>query len=74
VERRILVIGDACVGKPPGECALLPPAVIDDPATLRRSLEHLAQTVDFDVLLPGDGAPIVSGGRGALRRLLAKLD
>lgn len=74
VERRILVIGDACVGKPPGECALLPPAVIDDRATLRRSLEDLAQTVDFDVLLPGDGAPIVSGGREALRRLLAKLD
>ena len=68
-DRRILVVGDACVGKPPGECALLPEAVIDDVATLRRSLARLASTVDFDILLVGDGAQILSGGREALERL-----
>jgi len=69
--RRILVIGDACVGKPPGECALLPEAVIDDPAALRASLARLADEIDFDTLLLGDGAPILTGARAALRRLVA---
>ena len=69
-ERRILVVGDACVGKPPGACALLPESVMDDPARLRRSLARIAEETDFDVLLTGDGAPILSGGREALRALV----
>jgi glyoxylase-like metal-dependent hydrolase (beta-lactamase superfamily II) len=69
-ERRLLVVGDACVGKPPGECALLPESVIDDPAALRRSLARLARTIDFDALLLGDGAPILADGRAALERLV----
>jgi glyoxylase-like metal-dependent hydrolase (beta-lactamase superfamily II) len=69
-ERNLLVIGDACVGKPPGECALLPESVMDDPALLRRSLAHLVRTTDFEVLLVGDGAPILRGGRAALERLV----
>jgi glyoxylase-like metal-dependent hydrolase (beta-lactamase superfamily II) len=72
-ERRILVVGDACVGKPPGECALLPETVMDDPARLRASLARLADDIDFEVLLVGDGAPILDGGRAALRRLVASL-
>jgi hypothetical protein len=71
-ERKILVIGDACVGKPPGECALLPEEVIDDPPGLRRSLARLARQTDFDVLLMADGAPILRGGRAALARLVAR--
>jgi glyoxylase-like metal-dependent hydrolase (beta-lactamase superfamily II) len=70
-ERRLLVVGDACVGKPPGECALLPASVMDDPAALRQTLARLARTIDFDALLLGDGAPILSGGRAALERLVA---
>src|SRR3954467_6031234 len=68
-ERSLLVVGDACVGKPPGECALLPDAVIDDKRALRDSLRSLA-ALDFDALLLGDGAQIPSGGRAALRRLV----
>ena len=68
-DRRILLVGDACVGKPPGECALLPDAVIDDKARLMASLRALA-ALEFDVLLLADGAPILSGGRAALRRLV----
>jgi glyoxylase-like metal-dependent hydrolase (beta-lactamase superfamily II) len=68
-ERRLLVVGDACVGKPPGECALLPDAVIDDKVALRASLRSLA-ALDFDALLLGDGAPILRSGRAALRRLV----
>ena len=73
-ERRILVVGDACVGKPPGACALLPESVMDDPAALRRSLTRLARTVDFDVLLVGDGAPILTGARAALEKLVATFE
>jgi glyoxylase-like metal-dependent hydrolase (beta-lactamase superfamily II) len=69
-ERRILFVGDACVGKPPGSCALLPERVVDDPAALRRSLRRIADEIDFDVRLVGDGAPILSGGREALRALV----
>src|SRR2546421_5780409 len=73
-QRRILVVGDACVGKPPGACALLPESVMDDPAALRKSLTRLAHTVDFDVLLVGDGAPILTGGRAALEKLVATFE
>ena len=71
-ERRVLVVGDACVGKPPGECALLPDAVIDDKPALIESLRRLAK-LEFDSLLVGDGAPILQGGRAALERLVATL-
>lgn len=70
-ERRLLIVGDACVGHPPGACSLLPEHVMDDPAALRRSLRRIADEVDFDVLLLCDGAPIVGGGRDALRALVA---
>lgn len=70
-ERRILIVGDACVGNPPGRCALLPEPVLDDPAALRASLRRIAADVDFDTLLPGDGAPILTGAREALRALVA---
>jgi len=71
-ERRILLVGDACVGKPPGECALLPDGVIDDKPALIESLRKLAR-LEFDSLLVGDGAPVLEGGRAALQRLVAKL-
>jgi len=68
-DRRMLLIGDACVGKPPGQCALLPDPVIDDKARLMASLRALTE-LEFDVLLLADGAPILAGGRAALRRLV----
>jgi glyoxylase-like metal-dependent hydrolase (beta-lactamase superfamily II) len=71
-ERRILFVGDACVGKPPGECALLPDAVIDDKRALIESLRRLGM-LEFDALLVGDGAPVLEAGRSALKRLVASL-
>ncbi len=71
-ERRILFVGDACVGKPPGECALLPDAVIDDKRALIESLRRLAM-LEFDALLLGDGAAVLEAGRSALKRLVASL-
>ena len=68
-ERGILIVGDAVVGKPPGGCGLLPEKVMDDPPRLRSSVRGLL-TLDFDVLLPGDGEPILQGAKERLRELV----
>jgi len=68
-ERQILIVGDAVVGDPPGRCKLLPDKVVDDPARLRQSVSELLN-LDFDVLLPGDGAAILQGAKERLRELV----
>jgi glyoxylase-like metal-dependent hydrolase (beta-lactamase superfamily II) len=73
-EKRILVVGDACVGTPPGGLSLLPPAVIDAPDQLRQSLRRIAAELDFDTLLLADGESVLRGGRAALQRLVATFD
>jgi glyoxylase-like metal-dependent hydrolase (beta-lactamase superfamily II) len=67
-ERKILIVGDAVVGDPPGKCKLLPEKVVDDPVRLRASVRSLL-ALDFDILLPGDGAPILQGAKERLREL-----
>jgi glyoxylase-like metal-dependent hydrolase (beta-lactamase superfamily II) len=69
-ERRLLVVGDACVGWPPGALKLLPESVIDDLPALQASLAHLTRNYPVDTLLPGDGEPIIRGAGEALRRLV----
>ena len=69
-ERKILIVGDAVVGDPPGRCKLLPEKVIDNPARLRESVRSLLE-LDFDILLPGDGAPILQDAKERLRDLVA---
>ncbi len=69
-ERRLLLIGDACVGRAPGTLGLLPDAVIDDKPRLLASLRRLADEVDFDTLLLGDGHSIATGAKAALRALV----
>jgi glyoxylase-like metal-dependent hydrolase (beta-lactamase superfamily II) len=69
-ERRLLVVGDAVIGNPPGRLSLLPERVMDDPARLRASLRRLLE-LDFDALWVGDGAPIRSGARERLVELVA---
>ena len=67
--RRILIVGDACVGKPPGALALLPAKVIDDLPALQESLRRLAK-LEPEVLLVGDGAPIVARAAAPLNALV----
>jgi len=69
-ERRLLIVGDSVIGNPPGRCSLLPETVMDDPELLRTSVRRLLD-LDFDTLLVGDGAPILSGARERLRELVA---
>jgi glyoxylase-like metal-dependent hydrolase (beta-lactamase superfamily II) len=68
--RKILVVGDAVVGDPPGKCKLLPDKVVDDPPRLRETARGLL-VLDFDTLLVGDGVPILQFAKERLRELIA---
>ena len=66
-ERRLLVVGDAVIGHPPGQCGLLREAVLDDPDRLKQSVRRLLD-IDFDTLLMGDAEPILEGANGTHKR------
>jgi glyoxylase-like metal-dependent hydrolase (beta-lactamase superfamily II) len=68
-ERKILLVGDALVGDPPGKCKLLPDKVVDDPPRLRDNARQLL-SLDFDILLVGDGVPILQGAKERLREFV----
>jgi len=68
-ERKILIVGDAAVGDPPGRCKLLPEKVIDDLPRLRDSVRGLL-ALDFDTLLVGDGTPILQNAKAWLSELV----
>jgi glyoxylase-like metal-dependent hydrolase (beta-lactamase superfamily II) len=68
--RRILITGDAVIGHPAGQCGVLRDKVMDDPAQLRASVRRLLD-LDFDILLVGDGVPILSDAKQRLRDLVA---
>ncbi len=68
-EKRLLIVGDAVIGNPPGRCGLLKEAVMDDPAQLRESVRGLL-ALDFDTLLTGDGKPILQGAKARLQELV----
>ena len=68
-ERGILIVGDAVIGKPPGQCGLLPERVMDDPARLQNNLRKLLD-LDFDILLVGDGESILRDAKARLKELV----
>jgi glyoxylase-like metal-dependent hydrolase (beta-lactamase superfamily II) len=69
-ERRMLVVGDAIIGTPPGRCSLLPDSKMDDPARLRASVRRLL-VLDFETLLVGDGVPILKDAKARIEALVA---
>lgn len=69
-QRRLLFVGDAIIGNPPGHCSLLREKVLDDPPRLRRSVRNLLD-LDFDALLVGDGTPILQDAKARLAELVA---
>ena len=69
-ERKLLIVGDAVIGNPPGQCGLLREKVMDDPARLRQSVRQLLG-LDFDVVLFGDGASILHDAKLRLQALVA---
>ncbi len=70
-ERRLLIVGDALIGDPPGHCSLLAAGAVDDPTRLRSSVEALL-ALDFDTLLVGDGVSILGGAHQRLEELVAR--
>ncbi len=67
-ERRVLLVGDALIA-PYGKIKTVPEEKMDDPALLKRSLASL-KALDFDVLLVGDGDPVLSGAKVAAAAFL----
>lgn len=65
----VLILGDALIGKPPGALAMLPAEKYADAAKAREGLTRLLK-YHFDTLLPGDGAPILTGAKQAVERAL----
>jgi len=68
-DRGILLVGDAVIGNPPGQCGLLPERVIDDPARLRASVRAFLD-LDFDTLLVGDGEAILRDAKARVKELV----
>ncbi|HZC03577.1 MAG TPA: MBL fold metallo-hydrolase [Gammaproteobacteria bacterium] len=64
-ERKILLVGDAVIGNPPGSLGLLRESVMDDSPRLRESVRKLLD-LDFNALLVGDGQPVLQGARARL--------
>ncbi len=65
----VLIVGDAVIGKPPGSLSLLPPDKFPQPDRVKEGLKVLLQ-YPFDVLLVGDGASVLTGGRETLSAFL----
>ncbi len=67
--RKILIVGDAVVGNPPGQLSLLRERVMDDPARLRRSVQQLL-ALEFDTILVGDGVSVFANAKQRLQELV----
>ena len=68
-EKKILFLGDALIGKPPGEVSLLPPEKYADIEKARAGIKVL-DPLNFNSVLMGDGEPILTGGKKAIVRFL----
>lgn len=65
----ILILGDALIGKPPGQVAMLPPEKYTDASKARQGLQRLLK-YDFDTLLVGDGASIITGAKPIVQQAM----
>ena len=63
--RKILILGDALIGKPPGDVSLLPREKYDDITLAQKGISVLVD-LDFDALLLSDGQPIPKDGKIAV--------
>jgi glyoxylase-like metal-dependent hydrolase (beta-lactamase superfamily II) len=65
----ILIVGDALIGKPPGAVAMLSPEKYADAAKAKEGLKRLLK-YNFDTLLVGDGASILTGAKPVVEEFL----
>jgi len=69
-DQQIMILGDALIGKVPGEVCMLPPDKYKDPAKSKIYLNQLLE-YDFETLLVGDGTSILKGAKEAVKNFLA---
>lgn len=67
--RGILLLGDALIGKPPGSLNMMPADKFADVTKAREGLKVLLR-YEYEMVLVGDGASILSGGRQVIQRFL----
>lgn len=71
--RRVLIVGDAVIGRPPGAFTMLPDEKFADPRKAREGVGVLLdERYVYDAVLVGDGASITVGGRAALERVTSR--
>jgi glyoxylase-like metal-dependent hydrolase (beta-lactamase superfamily II) len=65
----VMILGDALIGLPDGTLSLLPPEKYAD---IKKAKEGLRRLLDyeFEIVLVGDGKPILSGGKKAVEAFL----
>ena len=66
----IVIVGDALIGKPAGALSRLPPEKYVDPAKAREGLHRLLK-YNFDSMLVGDGASVLSGAKSLVEKAVA---
>ncbi|HWC50846.1 MAG TPA: hypothetical protein VG453_04135 [Nitrospira sp.] len=68
--RGVLIVGDALIGKPSGALSVLPAEKYADAAKAKAGLRRLLK-YQFDAILVGDGASILSGAKAAVEQAVA---
>ena len=66
-----VIIGDAVIGRPPGQLSLLPAEKFSDAGKAREGIRVILK-YSFDAVLLGDGDSIPKGGRKAVEKFLAR--
>ena len=68
-DRKLLYVGDALIGDPPGKLRLLPEKMYADIQHAKNGIKILMD-LDFDTLLVGDGDSILSGAKTAVAEFI----
>jgi len=68
-DRKLLYVGDALIGDPPGKLRLLPEKMYADIQRAKNGIKTLMD-LDFDTLLVGDGDSILSGAKTAVAEFI----
>lgn len=66
-----MFVGDAVIGKPEGGLSMLPDEKFENPREAKLELNRLLER-PFDMLLLGDGQPILEGGYEVLKTFLTQ--
>ena len=68
-ERGVMIVGDALIGKVPGKLNMLPPDKYRNPPLAKIELNKLLN-FEFEILLLGDGVPILKDAKKAVKSFL----